>query len=84
MTSKVKVSKRTVISPNMVCFKSVELETPFDEDYIINPTPMKTCLISPIYGSGKFLNLNVINDSENFVNFWKGKAKSFATLITTN
>jgi hypothetical protein len=72
-TSKVKVSKRSVIPPNTVGYISVELETPLDIDYIINPTIMRNCLISTIYGSGKYITLQVINDSNFYVTLKKGK-----------
>lgn len=67
------LSKCSMIPPNMVGYLSAAFETLFDGDYIISPTIMKNCLISTIYGRGKYISYKVINDSNFYITFKKGK-----------
>ena len=71
--SRVVIAKRTVLPPNSAGYINVKLESPIDSPYIVEPLPVKHALVSSVYGSGTSINMKVINDSDTYVTFKKGK-----------
>ena len=71
--SRVVIAKRTVVPPNSIGYIKVKLESPIQETYVVEPIPIKHALISPVYGDGVSVNLKVINDSDIYITFRKGK-----------
>ena len=74
--SRVSVVWRTVIEPNSVGFVTAELDKLIDGPYIFEGCSTKHTLLSHIYGQGKQITVKVINDSNFFVTFKRGKIGS--------
>ena len=70
--SRVKVSKRTVVPPNTVGYVKVCLEDPMN--------PLDKVLLSHVYGNSQTssMTVEVINDSNSYVTFKKGKSVGHA------
>ena len=71
--SRVSVVRRIVIEPNSVGFVAAELDKLIDGPYIFEGCSTKHTLLSHIYGQGKQITVKVINDSNFFVTFKRGK-----------
>ena len=71
--SKVTVIRRTVVQPHSVSYIQAKLDQPIDGTYIVESCPSKHILSSRIYGEGQHVTLKVINDSDFFVTYKKGK-----------
>ncbi|MCG8112848.1 MAG: hypothetical protein N0E59_18995, partial [Candidatus Thiodiazotropha taylori] len=79
--SKVNVAKRTVIQPNTVGYVQAKLQSPIDGPYVVEPCPNKKVLISHVCGLGPDVTLKVVNDSNTYVTFRKGKPLGHAELV---
>ncbi len=71
--SRVTIRKRSVIPPNSVGYVGARLQTKIVGPYVVEPLPLKHALVSSVYGEGESLILKVVNDSDTFVTFRKGK-----------
>ena len=71
--SKVTTVRRTVVQPNSVGFIKAELDTRIEGSYIVEGCPSKHALLSRIYGEGRYITLKVINDSDKYLTYKKGK-----------
>ena len=78
--SRVKVSKRTVVPPNTVGYVKVCLEDPMNCSFIFEPSPLDKVLLSHVYGNSQTssMTVEVINDSNSYVTFKKGKSVGHA------
>ena len=61
------------------------MDSPIEGCYVVEPVPNKKALVSHIYGQGSHVTLEVINDSNSYITFRKGKpighAESAALVI---
>lgn len=80
--SKVTVSKHTVIQLNTVGYVKANLQMPFNGPYIIEPSNNKV-LLSHVCGVGPNATLKVVNDSQSFITFRKGKPVGYAEAADT-
>ena len=80
--SKVTVSKHTVIQPNSVGYVKASLQTPINGAYIIEASN-KQVLLSHVCGIGPNATLKVVNDSQSFITFRKGKPVGYAESAET-
>ena len=78
--SQVKVTKRTVIPPNTVGYINVCLEDLIDCPFIFETSPSDKALLSHVYGNSQTtsITVEVINDSNSYVTFKKGKSVGHA------
>ena len=59
--------KRVVIPPNSVGFLEAKLDKMLPSSFIVQPTVVKKCLVSSVYGEGtQTVKLKVINDSDSY------------------
>ena len=65
--------RRTVVQPNSVGFIKTELDTRIEGAYNVEGCPSKHALLSRIYGEGRYITLKVINDSDKYLTYKKGK-----------
>ncbi|MEW8187006.1 MAG: reverse transcriptase domain-containing protein, partial [Candidatus Thiodiazotropha endolucinida] len=72
--SKVTVAKRTVVQPNTIGYIKAKLDSPIEGPYVVEPVSNKKALVSHIYGQGSHVTLEVINDSNSYITFRKGKS----------
>ena len=74
--SKVTVTKRTVIPPNTDGYLKVSLGEPMNCPYIFEPAPTDKALLSHVLGEPHVnaFTVEVVNDSNKFMNFKKGKS----------
>ena len=80
--SKVTVSKHTVIQPNSVGYVKATLKTPINGPYVIEPSSHKV-LLSHVCGVGPNATLKVVNDSQSFITFRRGKPIGHAESVDT-
>ena len=80
--SKVTVSKHTVIQPNYVGYVKATLKTPIGGPYVIEPSSHKV-LLSHVCGIGPNATLKVVNDSQSFITFRRGKPICHAESVDT-
>ena len=76
--SNVSIVKRTVVQPHSVGFVTSKLDNPIDGTYMVSGASNKNTLVSNIYGNGTSVISRVINDSDSFVTFKKGKSIGYA------
>ena len=78
--SKVNVTKRTVIPPNTVGYINVHLDEPMDCPFIFEPSPSDKVLLSHVVGDSQTVSMTVevVNDSNSYVTFRKGKSVGHA------
>ena len=78
--SGVNVSKHTVIPPNTVGYIDVCLEEPMDCPFIFEPAPSDRVLLSHLRGDSqtKSMTVEVVNDSNSYMTFKKGKSVGHA------
>ena len=79
--SKVTVAKHTVVQPNTVGYVRANLQTPVEGPYIIAPGNTSKDLLSHVCGVGSNITLKVVNDSESFITFRKGKPLGHAESV---
>ena len=80
--SKVSIVRRTVIEPFSVGYVTAKLDTPFDNPFIFEGCQTKHALMSCVYGEQKSFTVKVVNDSNFFVTFKKGKKIGHAEAAT--
>ena len=80
--SKVSVVRRTVIKPFSVGYVTAKLDTPFDSPFIFEGCQTKHALLSRVYSEQKSFTVKVVNDSNFFVTFKKGKKIGHAEAAT--
>ena len=80
--SKVTVIRRTVVQPHSVSYIKAKLDQPIEGTYVVESIPSKHVLASRVYGEGQHVTLKVINDSDFFVTYKKGKKIGHAEYAT--
>ena len=64
---------RTVIEPFLACYVTAKLDIQFDSQFIFEGSQTKHVLISCVYGEHNSFTVKVVNDSNFFITFKKGK-----------
>ena len=72
--SNVSIVRRTVIQPQSVGFVPAKLDSPIDGSYIVSGASNKKALVSNVFCNGVSVILIVVNDSNGYVTFKKGKS----------
>ena len=72
--SNVSIVRRTVVQPRSVGYIKGKLDTPIEGTYMVSGVHNKKALVSNIYGDNISVILKVVNDSDTFVTFKKGKS----------
>ena len=72
--SNVSIVRRTVIQPHSVGFIEAKLDNPIEGDFMVTGLSNKKALVANVYGTGTSVTMKVINDSDTFVTFKKGKS----------
>ena len=72
--SNVSIVRRTVIQPQSVGFVPAKLDSPIDGSYIVSGASNKKALVSNVFCNGVSVILKVVNDSNSYVTFKKGKS----------
>ena len=80
--SKVTVIRRAVVQPHSVGYVKTKLDQPIDGPYVVESSPSKHVLSSRVYGQGQHVTLKIINDSDFFVTYKKGKTVGHAEYAT--
>ena len=76
--SKVTVIRQAVVQPHSVGFVKTKLDHPIEDPYIVESCPSKDVVSSRVYADGQHVTLKVINDSDFFVTYKKGKTVGHA------
>ena len=79
--SRATVAKHTVVQPNTVGYVRANLQTPIEGPYIIASGNTSKNLLSHVCGVGSNITLKVVNDSESFITFRKGKPLGHAESV---
>ena len=66
--------RHTVIQPHSVGFIEAKLDNPIEGDFMVTGLSNKKALVANVYGTGTSVTMKVINDSDTFVTFKKGKS----------
>ena len=74
LASNVSIVRGTVIQPQSVGFVPAKLDSPIDGSYIVSGASNKKALVSNVFGNGISVILKVVNDSDSYVTFKKGKS----------
>ena len=72
--SNVSKVRRTVVQPHSVGLVPASLDCPINGTYMVSGVSNKKALVSNVYVNGSSVVLKVINDSDSFVTFKKGKS----------
>ena len=81
--SKVTTVRRKVVQLNSVGLIKVELDTPIEGSYIVEGCPSKHALSSRVYGEGKYITLKVVNGSDKYLTYQKGKTIGHAESVVS-
>ena len=68
------IVRRTVIQPQSVGFVPAKLDSPIDGSYIVSGASNKKALVSNVFCNVVSVILKVVNDSNSYVTFKKGKS----------
>ena len=72
--SNISIVRRTVVQPRSVGYIKGKLDTPIEGTYMVSGVHNKKALVSNIYGNNTSVILKVVNDSDTFITFKKGKS----------
>ena len=75
------VAKHTVAQPDTVGYVRANLQTPIEGPYIVASGYTSKVLLSHVCGVGSNITLKVVNDSESFITFRKGKPLGHAESV---
>ncbi|MCG8044069.1 MAG: hypothetical protein JAY66_00010, partial [Candidatus Thiodiazotropha taylori] len=72
--SNVATVRRTVLQPHSVGYITGKLDNPIEGPFMVSGIKSNKALVSNVFGNGITVTLKVVNDSNSFVTFKKGKS----------